>query len=284
MRRIVQTLLRSLCVLPVLLSSYALSRGNAESAAENIAPMMSNQSTLERSMHGGPIVFSVLVILLAMSVMTWTILVVKWFYLRRLESRSQTFLQKFWESRSLKELNGRLSEYSYNPLREVFRSGYNELLANSHLKDQASAPEMAVAASMDNLKRTLHKAKINERRRLERFLSFLAISASSCPFIGLFGTVWGIMSAFEGIAQSGSTSLATVAPGISEALIATSFGLAAAIPAVIGYNISTHKIRGLLNSVDVFSADFLNIIERYFVSDRAKPGQSSLTDRMPPGV
>ncbi len=93
------------------------------------------------------------------------------------------------------------------------------------------------------------------------------------------------MSSFEGIAQSGSTSLATVAPGISEALIATAFGLAAAIPAVIGYNIASQKIRGLICTIDIFSADFLNIIERYFVSDRAKQhSPSPETGRLSPGV
>ncbi len=245
-----------------------------------------NSSIIERGLgSGSPIVIAVLLMLLSMSVATWAIFVAKWIHLRRLEKRSKDFLSVFWESRSLKELNSRLSEFSYSPLREVFRSGYTELLRNSHLKDQVTLPEMAAAGAMDNLKRSLHKAKISERRQMERFLSFLAISASACPFIGLFGTVWGIMSSFEGIAQSGSTSLATVAPGISEALIATAFGLAAAIPAVIGYNIASQKIRSQLCTIDIFSADFLNIIERFFVSDRTKQDTSSLENsRLSPGV
>ena len=109
-----------------------------------------------------------------------------------------------------------------------------------------------------------------ERRRLEKFMPLLAISASACPFIGLFGTVWGIMGAFEGIAKSGSASLAAVAPGISEALVSTAFGLAAAIPAVVGYNMFAARVRYLVGSIEGFTADFLNIVERYLVSDKPR--------------
>lgn len=241
-------------------------------------------TSLGRSLHsGGPIVMFVLVVLMLMSVATWAILFSKWIYLRKLEKRSTAFLRTFVESRSLKDLNNRLNDYASSPLKEVFKTAYAELLKNSHLKEQVTLPEIAIGAAMDNLKRTIHKTKLNERRQMERFLSFLAISASSCPFIGLFGTVWGIMSAFEGIAQSGSTSLATVAPGISEALIATAFGLAAAIPAVIAYNIASNKIRGIMGTIDIFSADFLNITERFFVSDR-KQSTHAEQGRATPGV
>lgn len=241
----------------------------AVAVLENSASSIGNSSIFGRSFStGSPLVLVVLLILMFMSVATWAILFSKWLYLRKLEKRSSSFLRAFVDARSLKELHGRLDEHSYSPLREVFKMGYAELLKNSHLKEQTTNFEMGVGAAMDNLKRNIHKTKLSERRQLERFLSFLAISASSCPFIGLFGTVWGIMSAFEGIAQSGSTSLATVAPGISEALIATAFGLAAAIPAVIAYNIASNKIRGIMSTIDLFTADFLNIVERFFVSDR----------------
>ena len=236
---------------------------------EIVMPWLGSSSILGRSLDsGGPIVLSVLVILILMSIASWAIFFSKWFYLRKLEKRTEHFLKIFTASRSLKDLNNHVDEYSYSPLREVFKNGYAELLRNSHLKEQTHNSEMAIGAAMDNMKRNIQKTKLLQRRQLERFLSFLAITASSCPFIGLFGTVWGIMSAFEGIAQSGSTSLATVAPGISEALIATAFGLAAAIPAVIAYNISSNKIRRMMSSVDVFAADFLNIIERFFVTER----------------
>ncbi|MBI2603063.1 MAG: MotA/TolQ/ExbB proton channel family protein [Deltaproteobacteria bacterium] len=247
------------------------------SVTDIYSPMTAVPTVIERGLQSGPVVFTVLAILIMMSILTWAILFAKWKYLRKIRRVNDKFLTKFKDSRSLSELNSQIDEQPYSPLREVFRSGYGELLRNRHLREH-KVPELGISAAMDNLKRTLQKTKIEERRQLERFLTFLAISASSSPFIGLFGTVWGIMSAFEGIAQTGSTSLATVAPGISEALIATAFGLAAAIPAVIGYNIANQNIRGLLIGIDGFSADFLNIIERYFVADKTKKaGPSELT-------
>ncbi len=225
-------------------------------------------SIFDRIIHSGPVVSGVLFVLITMSIITWAIALAKWVYLRKMEAESSSFLKVFWESRSLNELNSRLSDHAYSPIREIFRNAYSELVRGSHLKDQASTSDIAINAALDNLTRTLHKAKISEKRQLERFLPVLAISASAAPFIGLFGTVWGIMSAFEGIARSGSSSLAAVAPGISEALIATAFGLAAAIPAVIGYNLANNRIRGIVFYIESFGVDFLNIVERYLVSDK----------------
>ena len=264
------------------------SAGSNTVVVENNMPSIGSSTIVGRSLHsGGPIVLSILLILVFMSVATWALLFSKWIHLRKMEQRSSSFSDAFHKSRSLKELNNKLGDFSYNPLREVFKAAYAELVKNSYLKDQPQHAELAVGAAMDNMKRSLQKSKLSERRQLERYLSFLAISASACPFIGLFGTVWGIMSAFEGIAQSGSTSLATVAPGISEALIATAFGLAAAIPAVIAYNIASNKIRGIMFHIDQFSADFLNITERYFVSEKIKAPKdhdSSVVRSPNPGV
>ena len=228
-----------------------------------------------RAMQGGPVVFLVLLILVGLSVTTWAALVAKWWNLNNLAKTGEAFVKSFWDSRSLNDLNSRLSEYPFSPVREVFRTGYAELVRGSQLRDQASSNEMAVSAALDNLGRALIKAKATERRRMEKFQTLLAISASASPFIGLFGTVWGIMNAFEGIARTGSASLAAVAPGISEALIATAFGLAAAIPAVVGYNIFSARIRIQMTTIDGFSSDFLNIVERYLVTDRAGKGQSA---------
>ena len=116
--------------------------------------------------------------------------------------------------------------------------------------------------TMDNITRSLRRATNSEITRLERYLTFLATTGSTSPFIGLFGTVWGIMSAFEGIGKSGSASLAVVAPGIAEALIATAIGLVAAIPAVMAYNHFQHKIRVLVKEMDSFTTEFLNIVQR----------------------
>jgi biopolymer transport protein TolQ len=241
------------------------------------------QSIFARAWQGGLVVFSVLMILILLSILTWAVGITKMLHLSKVDRTGKTFIKSFWDSRSLNDLNGRLSEYPYSPVREVFRSGYAELVRGSQLRDAGQVSMVAVNAAVDNLTRSLNKAKMFEKRRLERFLAVLSISASASPFIGLFGTVWGIMGAFEGIARTGSASLAAVAPGISEALIATAFGLAAAIPAVIGYNMAVNRIRGLVAQIDGFSADFLNIVERYLVQDKSKasgPTAGGATDHL----
>ncbi len=242
---------------------------------------LQNQSIFARALQGGVVVFSCLMLLVLTSAFTWGIVIAKSIYLVRQQSTNDLFIKSFWDSRSLNDLNSRLQEHPYSPAREIFRSGYAELVRGSQLREQAATTELAVGAAMDNLKRALGKAKLHEKRRMEKYLPILAISASAAPFVGLFGTVWGIMGAFEGIAQSGSTSLASVAPGISEALIATAFGLAAAIPAVVAYNLFANRIRLQMGSIDGFVSDFLNIVERYLVTDRslksgAGPGDGPL--------
>ena len=242
----------------------------AESSDSVVESSMTSQGIIARAWSGGFIVFSVLMILAFMSVITWGVVVAKLFYLRRIKLANADFIKVFWESRSLNDLNSKLGNYPYSPVREVFRSGYGELIKANQLREQSSNQMLAFNAAIENLNRSLSKSRSAERQGLEKFLNVLAISASACPFIGLFGTVWGIMGAFEGIARSGSASLAAVAPGISEALVATAFGLAAAIPAVIGYNLSAGRIRAALSQVDGFSADFMNIVERYLAADKTK--------------
>lgn len=231
-----------------------------------------SHSMLSQAWRSGFVVFSVLVVLIAFSIISWAIFFWKLVVVRKHTQTSESFIKSFWESRSLNELNSRLADYPYSPAKEVFRTGYAELVRGSQMKEHTSSPQMAINAAIDNLNRALVKAKRSERKKLESYLPLLAIIASSAPFIGLFGTVWGIMGSFEGIARSGSASLAAVAPGISEALIATAFGLLAAIPAVIGFNAANAKIRHLIGSLDGFCADFLNIVGRYLVSDRKGAG------------
>jgi len=238
-----------------------------EQASEvNIA----DHSIFSRALQGGMVVFTCLLLLITFSVVTWAVVVGKFVFLQKIEKTNDAFIKSFWDSRSLNDLNSKLADYPYSPVREVFRSGYAELVRGSQLRETAITNEVAISAALDNLNRSLGKAKAHEKRRLEKFLPLLAIVSSASPFVGLFGTVWGIMGAFEGIARSGSASLAAVAPGISEALIATAFGLAAAIPAVIGYNIFASRVRNIAGNIDGFIADFLNIVERYLVSDRQK--------------
>lgn len=238
------------------------------------ASFLGGDSIFARAWNGGVVVFSVLAILVFFSVVSWAVLLGKLLYLRRVSSSSDKFIKQFWDSRSLNDLNGRLKQFPYSPVKEVFRTGYTELIRSSHLKEQAVKPELAVSAGVENLERSLIKAKGLERKKMESYLTFLAIVASSSPFIGLFGTVWGIMNAFEGIAATGNASLAAVAPGISEALIATAFGLGAAIPAVMGYNLARARLGKISAVIDGFMADFLNIVERHLVTDKGRGDNS----------
>jgi biopolymer transport protein TolQ len=251
------------------------SEGSASEQAVAVETELSTQGIFARAWRGGFVIFSVLIVLVILSILSWAISFAKLIYLRQLVRVSDSFVKNFWDSRSLNDLNGRLSEFPYSPVKEVFRVGYAELVKANQLRDQAATNHNAVHAAVENMNRSLAKGKMFERRRLEQYLPVLAITASSAPFIGLFGTVWGIMGSFEGIARTGSASLAAVAPGISEALIATAFGLGAAIPALIGYNIAAGKIRGLMVLIDGFSADFLNIVERYLVTDRTSKSTGS---------
>lgn len=263
-------------------SAYAQDAGKSQNESGAASSETSVQvddlgspSIFSRAWHAGPVVFSVLVILVAFSILSWAILVWKWIVLRKNIKSSEVFIKSFWDSRSLNDLNSRLGEYAASPAKEVFRTGYAELVRGSQLKESLPNSSLAISAAMENINRSLSKAKKVERKKLESFLPLLATIASAAPFIGLFGTVWGIMGSFEGIARTGSASLAAVAPGISEALIATAFGLAAAIPAVVAFNTANSKIRGLVGSLDGFSMDFLNIVGRYLVTDRKTSGGSS---------
>ncbi len=233
-----------------------------------------SHSIFAQAWHSGIVVFTVLTILVFFSVMSWAILIWKLIVLRKNIRSSDSFIKSFWDSRSLNDLNSRLGDYAPSPAKEVFRTGYAELVRGSQLKESLPNSTLAINAAMENINRSLNKAKRVERKKLESFLPLLATIASAAPFIGLFGTVWGIMSSFEGIARSGSASLAAVAPGISEALIATAFGLAAAIPAVIAFNAANARIRTLAGSLDGFTMDFLNIVGRYLVSDRKTSGST----------
>ena len=230
-----------------------------------------SSSLLTVAFRGGPIVFSVLLILIVLSILSWAVFISKLLFLKNTHLKNEEFIQTFWKSRSLNDLNATINKIPTSPMREVFCTGYNEILKCSSIKDSSKmSDQILLSSSMERIERSLYKTKIIEKSKMEKNLSWLSISASTAPFIGLFGTVWGIMGSFEGIALTGSASLAAVAPGISEALTATSFGLAAAIPAVIGYNISNTRIKKIMIQLEGFSSDFLNIIERYFVTDKDK--------------
>ncbi len=214
----------------------------------------------------------VLLILLAFSVVSWAIIFLKYRLIGRAQTQSEGFLQAFWSNKNLDSLYEISSGLLESPLAKVFRAGYREFSrvnqAVSGESGESQENSIAVATELsgvDNIRRALVRARSLESNRLERSLIFLATTGSTAPFVGLFGTVWGIMNAFRGIGRTGAASLAVVAPGISEALIATAAGLAAAIPAVVAYNYYVNRTRALGEEMENFSSEFLNLVERYYL-------------------
>ena len=211
--------------------------------------------------HSGPVGFSALALLIVFSVVSWAIILQKALYLRRATRTSERFLTAFWEAKRLDQMYQQSDQYARSPICQVFRSGYIEL---ARLKKRSGEKEEGLGGGIENVERALRRSQNAEVTALESMTPFLATVGSTAPFIGLFGTVWGIMKAFQDIGRMGAANLATVAPGISEALIATAAGLAAAIPAVIAYNFFVSRIRVLESEMDAFGADFLNIVKRHF--------------------
>jgi biopolymer transport protein TolQ len=202
----------------------------------------------------------ILLILLFFSVFSWAIIIYKRRSLKNAGLQSQRFLKIFEKSRNLSEVNEAAKRYAQSPLAWIFQAGYKEL---SYLA-KANPRISLTPANVDSLSRALNKAANNEVSKLERMMGFLATTGSVTPFIGLFGTVWGIMDAFHKIGVQRSASLVTVAPGIAEALIATAVGLFAAIPAVIAYNAYLTRIKDLISQMEDFSAEFLGIVEKLY--------------------
>ena len=214
--------------------------------------------------HAGWVARTVLVILLIFSVVSWSIIVYKGLVLHRSRSQSETFLNVFRKSSKFSEVNSVCSQLKASPLTGVFQAGYLEVNQQVRSGGQGEAGARPVVRSLESLSRSLARAAGVEVTRLERRLSFLATTASVTPFIGLFGTTWGIMTAFEDIGRMGSANLAVVAPGISEALVTTAMGLFAAIPALVFYNHFASRVKVLNSMMDDFALEFLNIVERNF--------------------
>jgi biopolymer transport protein TolQ len=225
--------------------------------------------------YAGPMVRLILLILLFFSVASWAIIFAKFRSIRKARKESAHFLDIFWNSRDLAEGFAASKRLQQSPVARVFRVAYVELrrlhksqaeAAGNHNADQALLSQSMVP--VDNIQRALRRAVTMELTGLGKALPFLATTGNTTPFIGLFGTVWGIMNAFRGIGLKGSANLAVVAPGISEALIATAAGLAAAIPAVVAFNYFNNKVRILESEMENFSADFLNLVERDLMRQR----------------
>ena len=216
-----------------------------------------------------PVVKAVVVVLLLFSVVSWAIVLYKAIAFRRIEGQSKTFLDIFRRSSKFSEVQAVCNSLLASPLVGMFQAGYAEL--NLQLRQptptQASPGTPATRPTLKSLAavdRALLRASSMEVNKLEKRVPFLATTASITPFIGLLGTVWGIMTAFSAIGQQGSTDLAVVAPGIAEALFTTAMGLFAAIPAVYFYNHFTTKVKVSASEMDDFALEFLNIAERNF--------------------
>jgi biopolymer transport protein TolQ len=216
-----------------------------------------------------PVVKGVLGLLIAMSVICWFVIGSKFFYLSRAGSRSARFQSVFWNTGRLDEIWRQTEASPPSPVSEVFRAGYTELAKlQKRRHEQSGSGEQGAndefMGDIESIQRALDRARTTAITEMESRVPFLGTTASAGPFIGLFGTVWGIMNSFRNIGAKGSANLATVAPGIAEALVATAIGLMAAIPAVLAYNYFSRRIRVLSADMETFSSDFLNIIRRRF--------------------
>jgi biopolymer transport protein TolQ len=245
---------------PVVLALQVQGSATAPPAGGDIAQILAQT---------GPLNIAVFLILAAFSVASWAIVVSKSLSFRKVQRQSQTFLDVFRRSQKFSDVQAVCPTLPDSPLVGVFQAGYAELNAQFRLTSQTPSSPGAPAGrpmlkSLDAVDRALIRAATTEINKLEQKLTFLATTASITPFIGLFGTVVGIMITFQRISVQGSTNLTVVGPGISEALLATALGLLAAIPAVYFYNHLTHRVKEMSALMDDFSLEFLNIAERNF--------------------
>jgi biopolymer transport protein TolQ len=239
-------------------------------------PEASAKSVVELIADSSPVAKAVLVILALFSVVSWAVILYKWMAFSRAKRQSESFLDVFRRSNKFSEVQAVCKSLGASPLVGMFLAGYAELtaqlrqgapagpaapLASSNPGSAVGRPTLKSLTAVD---RSLMRASAVEVNKLEKYIPLLATTASVAPFIGLFGTVWGIMAAFLGISSGGSSNLDQVGPGIAEALVATAFGLAAAIPAVMGYNSLSNRVKLFASEMDDFAMEFLNISERNF--------------------
>ncbi len=225
-----------------------------------------SSDVLDPILQAGPLARFVLGVLLFFSVVCWALIVEKWWEFRAIKRDAKGFMRVFRDGRRFSLIYGAAKKYRSSPLAQLYSAAGLELSTVYGGVDQVDAAlgdgEGLPRDAVDAAHRAMRRATEVEVARMERYLPFLATTASAAPFIGLFGTVVGIMSAFHGIGQQGSASLAVVAPGISEALIATAAGLGAAIPAVMGYNFFINRTRRLATEMDGFTLDLVNTFAR----------------------
>ena len=226
-------------------------------------------SLIDLVLHASFTVQLVMAILMGASMLSWYMIVQRFLYLRNAREEMYSFEERFWSGIDLSQLYREGNEKASDGgailgMESIFRAGFKEF---SRLAQQS---EMDSEAILEGSRRAMRVAMMREEERLERHLAFLASVGSTSPYIGLFGTVWGIMHSFRGLANATQATLATVAPGISEALIATAMGLFAAIPAVLAYNRFSSKVEVFSNRYDTFVDEFSSILYRQAYALRAK--------------
>jgi len=209
----------------------------------------------------GPVARIVLLILLVFSVLSWAIILRKYRTFKVARRESREFLRIFRGSKKLSEIRASCQALKASPLAEVFLGGYREIENQVVVSENPGKPHVR---SIEAIQRSLAIASSSELTRMEQWLPWLATTGAVTPFIGLFGTVWGIIDAFHGLGASGTATLRSVAPGISEALVTTAAGLFAAIPAVMAYNQFVQRVKEFGSLMDDFALEFINIVERHF--------------------
>ncbi len=214
-------------------------------------------------LHAGFVAKLVLLLLMVSSLFSWAIIFLKHRNLKSAQKESDVFLNAFWYGKDFDEVMTKSENLKKSPVANVFRAGYKEMKKITMLEEKNPQKQgQILSGGIDNIQRALNRTTTQELTLLEKYVGILATIGSAAPFVGLLGTVWGIMDSFQNIGATGNANLAVVAPGISEALIATAAGLLAAIPAVVAYNFYVGKIKTLTNEMDNFSQDFINIIQR----------------------
>lgn len=216
----------------------------------------SNTSILSLILDADIIVQLTLFTLIFMSLSCWAIIIQKFFRLTTATRQSARFLKVFWESKRLDTVYEQSGMFKASPVAQVFKAGYQELA-------KVTSAGGKQADAQDNLTRTLRRATAVEQTNLERYITWLATTGATAPFIGLFGTVWGILRAFQKLGAAQQASIQVVGPDIAHALVATAVGLIAAIPAVMAFNFFSARLRVLSTEMDNFSADFLNMVKRH---------------------
>jgi len=223
--------------------------------------------------NAGLMVQLVLLLLLVFSITSWAIIFMKFLYFKKAIKESNLFFDYFWQSHDLSAAFVKTKKMHNSPMAKIFRIGFLELQKISKSRSQITqkqdeagktenSPLNTKFVGIDNVKRALNRAINTEKAKMVQHVPFLATTGNTAPFIGLFGTVWGIMNSFHSIGMKGSANLAVVAPGISEALVATAVGLVVAIPGVISFNHFMNKIQMIESELYSFADDFLNILER----------------------